>query len=124
MLKRLAESMEKFPGKKYVVWKGDQFLYTDQRSKHRVPYLEYKDPSGEFVAAIYLNHLSPCLSSMLIEKYFSFDKRVKTMCKFVLYWAKTKNLLGANRGFFSSYALVLMVIFFLQIIYPSIEHIY
>ena len=115
MLKRLAEAMNKCPGKKHVVMKGSQFYHGDPRSYYKVPYLLYKDPTGSFESAIYINHLSPCFSSLLIERYFAFDKRVKPLCKFVLHWARVKNIINPVKGFLSSYALVLMVIFFLQI---------
>ncbi len=115
MLKRMSEAMNKCPGRKYVIYRGEYFSPSDPRSYYRVPYLIYKDLTGSFDAAIYINHLAPTFSALLIERYFAFDKRVKPMCKFVLHWARMKNLLGANKGYLSSYALVLMVIFFLQI---------
>jgi DNA polymerase sigma len=77
--------------------------------------VRYRDPEDRFEAAIYVNHLSPCFGALLIEKYFAFDPRVKLMAKFVLHWARIKGILGPARGFLSSYGLLLLIIFFLQI---------
>jgi len=111
--------MSRFPGKKEVVmYKG--FTKDDPRSQCRIPYLSYIDPTGKYETAIYINHLAPSFASILIEKYFKLDERVEAMCKFVIHWASIKRLLGPSKYYLSSYALILKVIFFLQIQNPPV----
>jgi DNA polymerase sigma len=107
--------MVKFPGRRQVIYYGDYFQYSDPRARYRLPYLIYKDTKSNIDSIIYVNHLGPCFSTVLIEKYFAFDKRVKAISKFVLHWARNKSIIGANKGFLSSYAFTLLVIFFLGI---------
>eukprot|EP00826_Nyctotherus_ovalis_P036484 TRINITY_DN3237_c0_g3_i2.p1 TRINITY_DN3237_c0_g3~~TRINITY_DN3237_c0_g3_i2.p1 ORF type:complete len:204 (+),score=39.01 TRINITY_DN3237_c0_g3_i2:65-676(+) len=105
--------MASFSGKRQVFFRGDYFQSSDPRSRYRLPYLTYKDSKIDSI--IYINHLGPSFASVLVEKYFAFDKRVKMISKFVLHWARNKSIIGVNRGFLSSYAYTLLVIFFLQI---------
>eukprot|EP00826_Nyctotherus_ovalis_P052423 TRINITY_DN663_c0_g1_i13.p2 TRINITY_DN663_c0_g1~~TRINITY_DN663_c0_g1_i13.p2 ORF type:complete len:282 (-),score=81.14 TRINITY_DN663_c0_g1_i13:960-1805(-) len=115
MLRRLAEVMDRIEGRKSVVFRGKEFSGVNPKSRYRIPYLSYKHPACGLAINIFINHLSPSFSATLISYYFQLDPRIKTICQFVLHWAGTKNLLRPSRGYFSSYALVLMVIFFLQI---------
>ncbi len=115
MLRKAADCLRKCPGRSEVVWRGERFARADPRSRFAVPYLDYRDPSGSFECAVYINHIAPCFGTFLVEQYFAFDPRVRPMCKFILHWARMKSIMSAQRGFLSSYALILMVVFFLQI---------
>eukprot|EP00826_Nyctotherus_ovalis_P047641 TRINITY_DN5508_c0_g2_i1.p1 TRINITY_DN5508_c0_g2~~TRINITY_DN5508_c0_g2_i1.p1 ORF type:complete len:210 (-),score=37.97 TRINITY_DN5508_c0_g2_i1:264-893(-) len=112
--------MDKFVGKKEVVLHDKKHSKIDPRSRFRVPYVLYADPNGKYETAIYVNHLGPSFATLLIQKYFELDKRVKTICMFIVYWARGKRLLGASKNYISSYALILMTIFFLQIQNPPV----
>ena len=107
--------MINFPGKRQVIYCGEYFQHSDPRARYRLPYLAYKDPKSKIDSIIYVNHLGPCFSAVLIEKYFAFDKRVKPICKFVLHWARNKSIIGSHKGFLSSYAFILLAIFFMGI---------
>ena len=114
MLKRLYEMMKEITGTKEVLVHG-LFAKRDPRSRYQCPYLSYYNLNSDFDVSIYVNNLGPSFSSILIEQYFELDHRIKTMCKFVIHWARIKKLLGISKSYLSSYALILMVIFFLQI---------
>ena len=98
-----------------MVWCSDRYRQSDARARFALPYVRYRDPEDRFESGIYVNHLSPCFGALLIEKYFLYDPRLKLLAKFVLHWARLKGILGPARGFLSSYALLLLLIFFLQI---------
>ena len=87
--------------------------------------LLYKDPEDRFSVKIYANHFAPTFGVKLIDKYRQLDERVGQMIDFVLHWAKCKGILNPSEGYLSSYALCLIVIFFLQIqincVVPSIQ---
>lgn len=56
----------------------------------------------------------------LIEKYFEFDDRLSIISDFILNLAKLRGILNSNGGYFSSYSLLLLIIFFLQIQEPPV----
>lgn len=87
----------------------------DPRHHFFLKHIRYSDPKSEFAVRIFVNHLAPAYGAELIERYCAFDPRVKPMVEFVLYWAKCRGILGPEGGYLSSYALTLMVIFFLGI---------
>lgn len=97
----------------------------DPRRKHCLNYLQYRDPEQRFAVNIYANHLAPAYGAKLISKYFQLDPRVSQATDFILHWARNKEVLNPGEGYLSSYALSLMVIFFLQIqkecVIPSIQ---
>ena len=74
---------------------------------------------------IFIDHLAPCFGAKLIAKYCELDSRVKDITNFILHWANIKGIINPTKGYLSSYALELMVIFFLQLqddcILPSIQ---
>lgn len=124
ILQRIMGALFQCPGRKDFIWRGESFFSVDPRSRYCLPHILYKHPDGAFQANIYVNHLSPSLGALLIKKYFDFDPRVAYLVKFILYWAKIKSLLNPTQGYFSSYALILLIIFFLQIqAYPVLDSI-
>ena len=63
----------------------------------------------------------PIFNTYLIRLYGLFDQRFHIMGIYLKYWAKTNNIHGALDNYLSSYALLLMMIHFLQkIVQPKI----
>lgn len=63
----------------------------------------------------------PIFNTHLIRLYGLFDQRFHIMGIYLKYWAKTNNIHGAMDGYLSSYALLIMMIHFLQkIVEPKV----
>ena len=62
-----------------------------------------------------VNNLQPLANTYLLQTYASLDLRVKMLGIAVKQWAKEAGLCGAADGWLSSYDLVLMTIYFLQV---------
>eukprot|EP00826_Nyctotherus_ovalis_P004670 TRINITY_DN11028_c0_g2_i9.p1 TRINITY_DN11028_c0_g2~~TRINITY_DN11028_c0_g2_i9.p1 ORF type:complete len:241 (-),score=66.18 TRINITY_DN11028_c0_g2_i9:330-1052(-) len=96
-----------------LITKKRVYVHTDVRNIYFLPFLEYS--TEDFSAEIYLNHRSPCYATELLNKYCEFDPRFPAINTFILHWAKMRRLLDPYNGL-SSYALTLLVIFFLEIL--------
>jgi len=62
-----------------------------------------------------VNNRSPLENSRLLKRYTDFAPEVRHLCFAVKFWAKKMSVLGGRHGYLSSYAFVLMVVYFLQI---------
>lgn len=96
---------------------------TDLQFKYVLNALKYTTP--DYTVLIYPNHIAPCLGASLLKKYQELDPRLKPMTTFILHWAKIRGILDPSKGYLSSYALELMIVFFLQLqkecVFPSIQ---
>ena len=80
---------------------------------NRIPVLKFiEDESGIQVDFI-VNNLLGITNSNLIFTYTQIDQRFHIMNIFLKWWAKSVGIIGAAYGYFSSYALTLMVVAFL-----------
>ena len=81
----------------------------------------YCNPKGKFNVDITVHNMLPIYNSYLIKLYGLYDQRFHIMGIYLKYWAKTNNIHGAKGNYLSSYALLLMMIHFLQkIVEPKI----
>ena len=81
----------------------------------------YTHSKMKFNIDITVHNMLPIFNTHLIKKYALFDQRFHIMGIYLKYWAKTNNLHGAFGNYLSSYALLLMVIHFLQkVVEPKI----
>lgn len=62
-----------------------------------------------------VNNIRPLLNTRLLKAYSTLDKRVAQLGKVVKFWAKCTGNCGAREGHLSSYAFILMSIYFLQV---------
>lgn len=62
-----------------------------------------------------VNNMRPLLNTRLLKAYASLDKRVAQLGVVVKLWANSTNICGSSKGHLSSYAFVLMSIYFLQV---------
>jgi DNA polymerase sigma len=70
---------------------------------------------------ISVHNMLPLFNTNLIRLYGLFDQRFHIMGIYLKYWAKTNNIHGALDGYLSSYALLIMMIHFLQkIVEPKV----
>ena len=70
---------------------------------------------------ITVHNLLPINNSRLIRLYSLFDQRFHILGLFLKHWVKINNINGAQKGFLSSYALLILIIHFLQnIVEPKI----
>ena len=70
---------------------------------------------------ITVHNLLPINNSKLIRLYSLFDQRFHILGLFLKHWVKINNINGAQKGFLSSYALLILIIHFLQnIVEPKI----
>ena len=93
--------------------KKKQYQYGDPRIRYALPYVLYS--ANGIKANIYVNHMSPCFSCGLLNKYFEFDSRLKIITDFILKWGFERQIINESEGFFSSYSLTLLVIFLLEL---------
>ena len=81
----------------------------------------YNHSKSKFNVDITVHNMLPIFNTHLIRKYGLFDQRFHIMGIYLKYWAKTNNLHGALANYLSSYALLLMIIHFLQkVVEPKI----
>lgn len=80
----------------------------------RVPILklQYKDKDIDLSAC----NIRPMKNTRLLKAYSTMHERVAELVVAVKIWAKDARVCGAKDGHLSSYALVLMVIYFLQVV--------
>ena len=70
---------------------------------------------------ITVHNLLPINNSKMIRLYSLFDQRFHILGIFLKHWVKINNIKGAPNGYLSSYALILLIIHFLQnIVEPKI----
>ena len=82
----------------------------------RVPIVKFSDPSSGLHCDIGLNNRLAVLNSKLLRAYLQIDNRAAHMAWLVKHWAKQRKINDPYRGLVSSYAYVLLVIFFLQVL--------
>jgi DNA polymerase sigma len=61
-----------------------------------------------------VNNVLAVYNSELVYTYCQIDQRFHILAIILKYWAKKVGIIGAAYGYLSSYALVLMIIAFLQ----------
>eukprot|EP00039_Didymoeca_costata_P011809 m.166986 g.166986 ORF g.166986 m.166986 type:complete len:962 (+) comp15299_c0_seq4:100-2985(+) len=82
--------------------------------KARVPVVKFLDTVTKVSCDVCLDNRLACENTRLLRTYTEIDGRVRRMVVFVKYWAKQRGVNSPYKGTLSSYAYVLLVIFFLQ----------
>jgi hypothetical protein len=90
------------------VWTGIQAVL-----HARVPLLKITHSSGANVD-LSVNNLNGVRNTVLLRTYVETDDRVRPLVLAVKRWAKAHGLADASAGFFSSYSLTLLALYFLQ----------
>lgn len=80
----------------------------------RVPILKLLY-NGTLEVDLSVNNTQPLLNTRLLKAYASLEKRVAQLGVVVKLWAKINSICGAKEGHLSSYAFILMSIYFLQV---------
>lgn len=81
----------------------------------RIPILILVHRSSGRQLDLSVNNLAPLANTFLLRTYSRLDSRICTLGKKVKQWAKDQGVCDASSGWLSSYDLVLMVIYFLQV---------
>lgn len=89
--------------------------------KIKYSYISSKGKQNGVNIDISVHNILPIFNTHLIRLYGLFDQRFHIMGIYLKYWAKNNNLHGAADGYLSSYALLIMMIHFLQkIVEPKV----
>lgn len=80
----------------------------------KVPIVMFEDLQLGFEVDISINNNSGIRNTFLLRTYSRLDTRVRPLVIVVKEWAKCNNVCNSKSGLLSSYALNLMVLFFLQ----------
>lgn len=85
-------------------------------SHHTGRYLLLKvlDNQTKFIVDITVHTMLPILNTNLVRLYSLYDQRFHILGLYIKHWAKINKIHGAADNFLSSYALLLMLIHFLQ----------
>lgn len=84
-------------------------------SSARVPVLQLLHKHADRAVDISINHTDGMMNSYLLRTYATWDPRIVGLGLRVKSWAKTREVYGAREGWPSSYDLILLVLFFLQV---------
>ena len=95
----------------------------------KVPIVMFEDVKYGLEIDISLNNHSGIRNTFLLRTYSRMDPRVRPLVVVVKEWAKHNNVCNSKSGLLSSYALNLMVLFFLQHavspqVLPSLQRMY
>ncbi|XP_078481455.1 uncharacterized protein LOC100181643 isoform X2 [Ciona intestinalis] len=85
-----------------------------------VPILKFEDRISGMECDLNVNNLTGIRNSFLLLAYARCDPRVRPMVLCIKEWAHVNNINSAQLGTLSSYALVLMVLHYLQVVKPRV----
>ena len=91
--------------------------YAEHKLTHRTGryvLLRVIDNKTKFMIDICVHNMLPILNTNLIRLYSLFDQRFHILGLYIKHWAKINKIHGAPDKFLSSYALLLLLIHFLQ----------
>lgn len=96
---------------------SESFSVIDEVLGARVPILKLRFAGRlrQLDVDLSVNNYDALLNSQLLRQYSSIDARVRQLGVAVKLWAKDRKVHGAPSNFLSSYALILMTIYFLQV---------
>lgn len=93
----------------------------------RVPVVKFAHKEIAMACDVCINNLLATRNTRLLSAYAHLDVRVVQLALVVKFWAKRRNINSTYQGTLSSYAYVLLVIFFLQTrpipVIPSLQQI-
>ncbi|KAJ3080874.1 hypothetical protein HDU99_007192, partial [Rhizoclosmatium hyalinum] len=93
----------------------------------KVPIVKFYDPVYNLHADVNVGNALGIENSRMIREYMQVDERVRDLILLIKYWAARRDLNdSAEGGTFSSYALTLMLISYLQLmnVLPSLQALY
>ena len=95
----------------------------------KIPIVMFEDLKYRFEVDISINNHSGIRNTFLLRTYSRLDARVRPLVIVAKEWAKSNYVCNSKSGLLSSYALNLMVLFFLQHaitpqVLPSLQHLF
>uniref|UniRef100_A0A0G4HZB1 Poly(A) RNA polymerase mitochondrial-like central palm domain-containing protein n=1 Tax=Chromera velia CCMP2878 TaxID=1169474 RepID=A0A0G4HZB1_9ALVE len=89
-----------------------ELFHAIHRASRRVPVVIVTDLVSNLQAEVTVRNLGAVANSEMIARYCNMDKRVRTLCTFVKYWASRRVPPSCRKGM-SAYCAVLLVLHFL-----------
>ncbi|KAF4745019.1 hypothetical protein FOZ63_012677 [Perkinsus olseni] len=80
----------------------------------RVPVAKGFDSDGKNVLDISINNTVAIENSQLVAVWTDLDHRVRTLGRVIKYWAKRRQINNRSQGTFSTYTLILQLVYLLQ----------
>eukprot|EP00245_Coleochaete_scutata_P003226 TRINITY_DN14662_c0_g2_i3.p1 TRINITY_DN14662_c0_g2~~TRINITY_DN14662_c0_g2_i3.p1 ORF type:complete len:1149 (-),score=216.24 TRINITY_DN14662_c0_g2_i3:878-4324(-) len=102
------------------ILRGEGMRSVQALTHARVPIVKFTDPFSETACDICVNNILAVTNTKLLHDYAQIDERLRQLAFCVKHWAKRRQINETYRGTLSSYAYVLMCIFFLQQRKPAI----
>ncbi|KAL6629740.1 hypothetical protein ACP70R_029505 [Stipagrostis hirtigluma subsp. patula] len=102
------------------ILRTDNFENVEAITGARVPVVKMSDPESGFSCDICINNLFAVANTKLLKDYAQIDQRLHQLAFLVKHWAKQRGVNETYRGTLSSYAYVIMCIYFLQLREPKI----
>eukprot|EP00930_Biecheleria_cincta_P085174 TRINITY_DN74585_c0_g1_i1.p1 TRINITY_DN74585_c0_g1~~TRINITY_DN74585_c0_g1_i1.p1 ORF type:complete len:558 (-),score=107.39 TRINITY_DN74585_c0_g1_i1:267-1859(-) len=99
--------------------KHPEFTITQEVLNARVPILKLCF-EGSLEVDLSCRNTLPLQNTRLLEAYASLDDRVRRLGIAVKLWAKAKRVCGASQSHLSSYTLILLVLYFMQV-HPKVR---
>lgn len=86
----------------------------------KTPLVKFTDVQSGMEVDLCVNNQLGIQNSRLLFSYCQYDERVAPLCKLVKDWAHHNNVVGIAEGCLNTYTYVLMTIYFLQHVSPSV----
>uniref|UniRef100_A0A1A8NBL1 polynucleotide adenylyltransferase n=1 Tax=Nothobranchius rachovii TaxID=451742 RepID=A0A1A8NBL1_9TELE len=96
------------------VFKDLPYISTTDLIKAKVPILRFREKDSNVEFDLNINNTVGIRNTFLLKSYAHADARVKPLILVVKKWARHHKINDASKGTLSSYALVLMVLHYLQ----------
>ena len=80
----------------------------------RTPVIQYVDKETGLSCDVIVNNMLGVVNTKLIKKYAYFDERFHIIAFFIKQWAKGLGIVGADKGYLSSYAYLNLIVAYLQ----------
>jgi DNA polymerase sigma len=89
-------------------------------SQARVPIIKFRDEISNYECDLSFNHAIQIKNTELLKSYAMINPRVRQLGIFIKHWAKNRKINSVNDDCISSYAWVILVIYFLQRTSPPV----
>ncbi|GAV76666.1 PAP_assoc domain-containing protein [Cephalotus follicularis] len=102
------------------ILQSDNLQDVQALARARVPIVKLMDPVTGISCDICINNVLAVVNTKLLRDYAQIDERLRQLAYIVKHWAKSRGVNETYRGTLSSYAYVIMCIYFLQQRRPAI----
>lgn len=86
----------------------------------KVPFMRFTDQKTQIRCDVVIGTRGTVFKSRALRLLLGYDRRAKVLVKLVKQWAKNKRIDSPKSGTLNSYSLVLLVVVYLQSVYPRV----